>query len=211
MALVSDEVNISSADNEGMGTPEDKNTECHGNSHNDGQKQQNNTESNAIDNPDVLINIITKVSRKIYDQLKQTFHYVMYDLGGYQVFDRLAQWCVQHPQMAICLLAAGIATALPVLLFFAFALSTICMTFTGFLVLEGTLLTILTMIMFGLLGAVATVLLFFTVAGFATYMGVSHVYDMYTQRTHLRNIMQSTEIPTQRNSNQNSNDTNLVN
>lgn len=69
--------------------------------------------------------------------MKRTIHYVMNDLGGYQLFDRCAQWCVQHPQLAICLLAAGIVTALPILLFVAFAFSTIVMTFTGFLVLEG--------------------------------------------------------------------------
>lgn len=61
----------------------------------------------------------------------------MEDLGGYQLFDRMAQWCVQHPQMAICVLAACFVAVLPLLLFVTFALSTIFMTFTGFLVLEG--------------------------------------------------------------------------
>lgn len=54
------------------------------------------------------------------------------------------------------------------------------------------------MIMFGLLGAVGTVFIFFALVGVATYMGVSHVYDMYgsteTERTNLRNVMQRIDL-----------------
>ncbi|XP_065363910.1 uncharacterized protein Ldaf1 [Calliphora vicina] len=220
MVLVEDELSASSSEDEGG------NDGSHRNANNDGAKQrQQNTNnadgnSNSEDYPEILFKIFIEASKKLCHQIKRTFHLVMVDLGGYQIFDRFAQWCVQHPQMAICLLSAGLVASLPVLLFVAFVLSTVAMTFTGFLVLEGTLLTILTMIMIGLLGAIVIVLLFFALVGVATYFGVAHVYDMYgsteTQRTNLRNVMQrngqhlNTHPAPTRNSNQNSQDENVI-
>lgn len=66
----------------------------------------------------------------------------MIDLGGYQLFDRVVQWAVQNPQLALCLLAAGLVTFLPILILVGLGLSTIVMTFTGFLVLEGKICAI---------------------------------------------------------------------
>lgn len=70
-------------------------------------------------------------------QMKMLFHFVMTDLGGYQLIDRVVQWSVQNPQMALCVLAAGLVASLPILIFICVGLSTLFVTLTGFLVLEG--------------------------------------------------------------------------
>lgn len=111
---------------------------------------------NSDDNTEVLFNSLLNASKKLCkmtrflnpiennekylslgQQIKSVCLFAMEDLGGYQLFDRMAQWCVQHPQMAICVLAACFVAFLPLILFATFALSTIFMTITGFLVLEG--------------------------------------------------------------------------
>lgn len=73
----------------------------------------------------------------VVKQVKRIFYFILMDLGGKQVIDRIAQWFVQHPHLAICLLALALVASLPVLMFLAFALSTLVLTFMGFLVLEG--------------------------------------------------------------------------
>ncbi|XP_023299030.2 uncharacterized protein LOC111681475 [Lucilia cuprina] len=229
MILVNDEVNsASSSDDEGGDiNVTEENSKQHVKSNKDDPQGQNHTKTNTDSNskpedcPEILLKMLMEVSQKLCRQIKWLFHLIMVDLGGYQLFDRFAQWCVQHPHLAICLLAAGLVASLPVLLFMAFALSTIVMTFTGFLVLEGTLLTILTMIMLGLLGAVGIVLIFFALVGVTTYLGVSQVYDMYgsteTERTNLRNVMQRNDrnfttqtAPLPKNSNRTSQDENVI-
>lgn len=70
-------------------------------------------------------------------QVKLLASFVMVDLGGYQLLDRLIQWSVRNPHKAICILAAFLAFLLPFLLMLGIGLSTLLMTLTGFLILEG--------------------------------------------------------------------------
>jgi len=61
----------------------------------------------------------------------------MSELGGNELFDAAATWCVQHPDIAICVLAASLVFLLPLLILFGFGIATMVITFTGILVLEG--------------------------------------------------------------------------
>lgn len=70
-------------------------------------------------------------------QLKLAVTFVMVDLGGHRLFDKLIQWCVRNPHKAICFVAALLALLLPFLIMLGIGLSTLLMTLTGFLVLEG--------------------------------------------------------------------------
>lgn len=70
-------------------------------------------------------------------QLKLLASFVMVDLGGYQLLDRLVQWSVRNPHTAICIFAAFLTFLLPFLLMLGIGLSTLLMTLTGFLILEG--------------------------------------------------------------------------
>ncbi|XP_061396456.1 uncharacterized protein LOC133332089 [Musca vetustissima] len=126
-----------------------------------------------------ILGILLEISKKLYLQMKLLFSFVMVDLGGYQLIDRIVQWSVQNPQMALCVLAAGLVAALPILIFIGVGLSTLFVTLTGFLVLEGTLLTIFSMMLCGLLGALAIVVLFFSVLGLCAYFGFAQIYDLY--------------------------------
>uniref|UniRef100_A0A1I8M8G4 Uncharacterized protein n=1 Tax=Musca domestica TaxID=7370 RepID=A0A1I8M8G4_MUSDO len=126
-----------------------------------------------------ILRILLEMGKNLYIQMKMLFHFVMTDLGGYQLIDRVVQWSVQNPQMALCVLAAGLVASLPILIFICVGLSTLFVTLTGFLVLEGTVLTIFSMMLCGLLGALAIVVLFFSVVGLFAYFGFAQIYDLY--------------------------------
>uniref|UniRef100_A0A034WFC6 Uncharacterized protein n=1 Tax=Bactrocera dorsalis TaxID=27457 RepID=A0A034WFC6_BACDO len=109
---------------------------------------------------DLLIKMILDAFWKLWVQLKLLASFVMVDLGGYQLLDRLVQWSVRNPHKAICIFAAFLAFLLPFLLMLGIGLSTLLMTLTGFLVLEGVILTIIAMLLIGCLGSLILVVLF---------------------------------------------------
>ncbi|XP_014087015.1 uncharacterized protein Ldaf1 [Bactrocera oleae] len=112
------------------------------------------------ENADILIKNLLLAFRKLWVQVKLLASFVMVDLGGYQLLDRLIQWSVRNPHKAICILAAFLAFLLPFLLMLGIGLSTLLMTLTGFLILEGVILTIIAMLLIGCLGTLILVVLF---------------------------------------------------
>lgn len=70
-------------------------------------------------------------------QARRIFSAIMYELGGSEFLDAAATWCVQHPDMAICVLAASLVFLLPLLIIFGIGITTMLITFTGILVVEG--------------------------------------------------------------------------
>ncbi|KAH8340422.1 hypothetical protein KR067_001468 [Drosophila pandora] len=105
----------------------------------------------------------------------------MKDLGGNEFIESLGSWCARNPHLAICMLAAGLAFLIPFLIIFGFGVATIMMTFTGVLVLEGTLLTIVSMIFFACVGGFAIVAPIIGVAAVAAFLGFSHVCGAYNE------------------------------
>lgn len=70
-------------------------------------------------------------------QNRRTLSVIMHELGGSEFLDAVATWCVQHPDMAICVLAACLVFLLPLFIMFGIGITTMLITFTGILVLEG--------------------------------------------------------------------------
>lgn len=68
---------------------------------------------------------------------RRTLSAIMYEHGGSEFLDAVATWCVQHPDMAICVLAACLVFLVPLLIMFGIGIITMLITFTGILVLEG--------------------------------------------------------------------------
>uniref|UniRef100_A0A1A9WAS2 Uncharacterized protein n=1 Tax=Glossina brevipalpis TaxID=37001 RepID=A0A1A9WAS2_9MUSC len=155
--------------------------------------QRSRNASTLGDNPEILFKLLIEAFNKLWLQTKRMIHIVMNDLGGYQLIDRIAQWCVRHPQISLCFLAAGLVTFFPFLLLILFGLSTVVMTLTGFLVLEGSLLTFLSMIVLGLLGSLLLLLIFIAIVGTAVCFGFANIYDWYggmeSHRQALKNFL----------------------
>ncbi|XP_033169561.1 uncharacterized protein LOC117146993 isoform X2 [Drosophila mauritiana] len=111
-------------------------------------------------------------------QLRRLVDFVMSELGGNDFLEATAAWCTRNPHVAICLLAGGLVFMLPFLIIFGFGIATMVMTFTGLLVLEGTLLTIVSMVFFACLGGLVIMVPLFGVAAVAAYFGFAQVYGL---------------------------------
>ncbi|XP_033255109.1 uncharacterized protein LOC108152546 isoform X2 [Drosophila miranda] len=106
-------------------------------------------------------------------------HFVMSELSGSELLEAAAVWCARNPHIAICLLAASLVFLLPFLIIFGFGIATMVMTFTGLLVLEGTLLTIVSMMFFACLGGFAIIVPVIGVVTVGVYFGFAQVYGLY--------------------------------
>ncbi|XP_054086593.1 uncharacterized protein LOC105208860 [Zeugodacus cucurbitae] len=115
----------------------------------------------STEDSELLLKMLLDAFWKLWAQLKLVISFVMFDLGGYQLIDRLVQWSVRNPHTAICIVAAFLAFLLPFLIMLGIGLSTLLMTLTGFLVLEGVILSIIAMLLIGCLGSLILVVLFF--------------------------------------------------
>ncbi|EDW32756.1 GL18346, partial [Drosophila persimilis] len=98
---------------------------------------------------------------------------------GSELLEAAAVWCARNPHIAICLLAASLVFLLPFLIIFGFGIATMVMTFTGLLVLEGTLLTIVSMMFFACLGGFAIIVPVIGVVTVGVYFGFAQVYGLY--------------------------------
>lgn len=144
---------------------------------------------------------------------------LMRSLGLYDAFDWLAKHLAKHPILAFGISAATLSIALPFLIFTLFALATILMTFTGFVVIEGTmgslmfyalsvnviliagtLITIASVLLFGFLGSAIIILLFFGGVIVAGYFGFMHIYGLFdaTNQRHALNKFIVRESPVHR-------------
>jgi hypothetical protein len=61
----------------------------------------------------------------------------MRELHINEFLDLAAVYLVQHPIMALFLLSMALCCGIPVLMFVVFAVLTVILTFTGFIVIEG--------------------------------------------------------------------------
>ncbi|KAH8343175.1 hypothetical protein KR059_005979 [Drosophila kikkawai] len=128
---------------------------------------------------DQFLESLLQMLYKTWLQVRRWAEFVMSELGGREIVESTAAWCARNPHIAICLLAAGLVFVLPFLIIFGFGIATMLMTFTGLLVLEGTLLTIVSMVFFACLGGFIIMVPIFGVAAVAAYFGFSQVYGLY--------------------------------
>ncbi|KAH8351273.1 hypothetical protein KR084_003771, partial [Drosophila pseudotakahashii] len=146
------------------------------------QKVQNPGDSSVgSESPtaDQFLESLPQTLYKSWLHVRRLAEFVMSELGGNDFLEAIAAWCARNPHVAICLLAGGLVFMLPFLIIFGFGIATMVMTFTGLLVLEGTLLTIVSMVFFVCLGGFAIIVPLFGVAAVAAYFGFAQVYGLY--------------------------------
>lgn len=59
------------------------------------------------------------------------------DYGAYEIIDFVVQHLTRHPFIAFGMLICVLSCALPFIIFMVFAIATVVMTFTGFVIIEG--------------------------------------------------------------------------
>ncbi|XP_017065948.1 uncharacterized protein LOC108104409 [Drosophila eugracilis] len=146
---------------------------------------ESETKENSGDTPytgsptgDQFLESLIQTLYKSWFQVRRLAEFVMSELGGYDMLETIAAWCARNPHIAICLLAGGLVFMLPFLIIFGFGIATMVMTFTGLLVLEGTLLTIVSMVFFTCLAGFAIMVPLFGVAAVAAYFGFTQIYGL---------------------------------
>ncbi|XP_055909205.1 uncharacterized protein LOC129944071 [Eupeodes corollae] len=126
-----------------------------------------------------LAQMLTESAHRLWRQFKAAGNKLLYDWGGYDLIDKSARLAAKYPFVALSAVLGFLVIFLPFLVLMAFGLSTMAITFTGFMLLEGTLLTIASILLFGCLGAILLVFLFFGILMLAGYFGFVHIYDLY--------------------------------
>ncbi|EDW65207.2 uncharacterized protein Ldaf1 [Drosophila virilis] len=132
-------------------------------------------------NLEQLLDGIFQALQKLWLQGRRIAYFIMCELGGNELFEAAASWCVQHPDIAICLLAASFVFLLPLIIIFGFGIITLAITFTGILVLEGTLLTVILMIFLACISSLAIAVAVFAIIA---YFGFSQFYLFFGMERH---------------------------
>lgn len=98
-------------------------------------------------------------------------------MGAYEILDSIVQQLARHPFLAFGMSICFLSFALPFIIFMIFAIATVIMTFTGFVIIEGTLISIASALLFGFLGAVILFFLFFGFVILSGYFGLLQIYE----------------------------------
>ncbi|XP_037919435.1 uncharacterized protein LOC119656854 isoform X2 [Hermetia illucens] len=107
----------------------------------------------------------------VWNHLGTSFWNFTIKYGLYDLFDKMARKAMQHPFITLFLAITILSVGLPLLVVTVLAFSTVVLTFTGFILLE--------VLLFGCLGAILIVFLFFAGVTIAGYFGFMHIYDLY--------------------------------
>lgn len=67
----------------------------------------------------------------------KSFDSLLERYGAYEIIDFVIQHLTKHPFLAFSMLICVLACALPFIIFMVFAIATVVMTFTGFVIIEG--------------------------------------------------------------------------
>ncbi|XP_069672438.1 lipid droplet assembly factor 1-B [Periplaneta americana] len=127
--------------------------------------------------PEILIWLLNRAVL-LWQQVVMIAQQIMAELHIYDFMDMAAVYMVQHPVMALFLLAMALCCGIPILMFVVFAVISVILTFTGFIVIEGTILTIGSVVLCGfLLGMVVVMIALAATIGVA-YFGFMEVYGL---------------------------------
>lgn len=99
------------------------------------------------------------------------------DLGLSSVLDNFSGVLARHQVLTFILISAFVCIALPCIAFFVFAAATVIMTFMGFVLIEGTLISIASILLFAFLGSMFLMLVVFGGLALLGYTGFMHFYD----------------------------------
>ncbi|XP_055843665.1 uncharacterized protein LOC129910347 [Episyrphus balteatus] len=147
-----------------------------------------------------LAQMLTDSAHRLWNQFKTAGSRLLNDWGGYDLIDKTARLATQYPFAALSVMLGFLVIFLPFTILLAFGLSTMAITFTGFMLLEGTLLTIASILLFGCLGAILLVFLFFGILTLIGYFGFAHIYDLYNKsndRSALRQFLRRERTETE--------------
>jgi len=122
-------------------------------------------------------NFLINIS-KMWRNSTKSFDRTLDDYGVYEILDTIVQQLARHPFLAFGMSICILSCALPFIIFMVFAIATVIMTFTGFVIIEGTLITIASALLFGFLGAVILFFLFFGFVFMAGYFGLLQIYEI---------------------------------
>jgi len=92
------------------------------------------------------------------------------EMGAYELLDSIVQQLARHPFLAFGMSMFFLSFALPFIIFMIFAIATVIMTFTGFVIIESLL--------FSFLGAVLMFFLFFGFVLISGYFGILQIYEL---------------------------------
>lgn len=73
----------------------------------------------------------------------KSFDSILEDYGAYEIIDFVIQHLTKHPFIAFGMLICVLSCALPFIIFMVFAIATVVMTFTGFVIIEGQSISLL--------------------------------------------------------------------
>ncbi|KAG4078269.1 hypothetical protein HA402_012979 [Bradysia odoriphaga] len=115
---------------------------------------------------------------KMWSSAFDTIDEILENIGAYVFLDTIAKQLAKHPFLAFGISALIISITLPFIIFLIFAIATVIMTFFGFVIVEGTLITIASVLLFGFLGSVVILFVLFGSVLLAGYFGFMQIYDL---------------------------------
>lgn len=130
-----------------------------------------------------LIQLIYELLQVAWRQILQYVDQKFKEFNVYQLFDAFGKLIAKHPFLALFFSGILLLLLLPFLIFSVFALATAALTLTGFVVFEGTLITVASIILFGFIGCTLFVILFFGLVIIAGYFGFLKIYDIFETNT----------------------------
>nr|CAD7460413.1 unnamed protein product [Timema tahoe] len=121
---------------------------------------------------------ILNISGRMWRRVSKYTQRVLKDHHVYEHIDELGVYMAKHPVIALVVFAVVISCGIPVLLFLIFAVVTILLTFTGFVIVEGTLLTIASVVLCVFLLSTLMVILTLSATMGVAYFGFLKVFGL---------------------------------
>lgn len=128
--------------------------------------------------PDNLTSRITMYFAVLWDRFRAGGQKLMTDLHIYELMDEAAIYLAQHPILTVIVIAVAISCGIPVLMFVVFAVLTVLFTFAGFIVIEGTLLTVGSVLLCGFVLAILIILVILAGTIGVAYFGFVEVFGL---------------------------------
>ncbi|XP_055298538.1 uncharacterized protein LOC129566524 [Sitodiplosis mosellana] len=132
---------------------------------------------NADVNKTWVYSLLVNLS-KMWRTGTSSFDLTLEQYGVYEIIDWIVQHLSRHPFLAFGMSMCVLSCALPFIIFMIFAIATVIMTFTSFVIIEGTLITMASALLFGFLGAVILFFFFFGFVMMAGYFGLVQIYEL---------------------------------
>lgn len=114
--------------------------------------------------------------------IRKTGHKILIDFRFYETVRCVSKVLARHPFLSLALSGLFIILSLPFILFTMFAVTTAIITFMGFIMVEGTLITIATVLLFSFVGCFMIMLLFFSGAVLTGYFGFLQIQEIFTAK-----------------------------